>query len=109
MGILSLTVVGAVWMYFIPNLANISIWVVLFSPIAIINGASEEMLWCGVYVRAFGKNVFWACIYPAIGFAFSHISPQLVLPTEEGLVPLQFTSNNAPNNPMQGTPRAVPF
>ena len=86
-GILSLTVVGAVWMYFIPNLANISIGVVLFSPIAIINGVSEEMLWRGVYVRAFGKNVFWACIYPAVGFALSHISPQLVFSTEEGMAP----------------------
>jgi len=78
--ILSLTVVGAIWMYFIPNLTRVSIWVVLFSPITIINGTSEEILWRGVYVKAFGKNVFLGCIYPAIGFALSHISPELVFP-----------------------------
>jgi membrane protease YdiL (CAAX protease family) len=86
-GFLSLTVVGAIWMYFIPNLATVSIWVVLFSPVTIINGTCEEILWRGVYVKAFRKNVFWGCIYPAIGFAFSHISPELVFPADEGMLP----------------------
>jgi membrane protease YdiL (CAAX protease family) len=86
-GILSLTVVGAVWMYFIPSLANVSILVVLFSPITIINGTSEEILWRGVYVKAFGKNLFLGCIYPAIGFALSHISSELVFPATEGILP----------------------
>lgn len=45
-------------MYFIPHLATVSIWVVLFSPVTIINGTSEEILWRGVYVKAFGKHVF---------------------------------------------------
>jgi membrane protease YdiL (CAAX protease family) len=56
--LLSLTVFGAIWMYFIPHLATVSIWVVLFSPVTIINGTSEEILWRGVYVKAFGKHVF---------------------------------------------------
>jgi membrane protease YdiL (CAAX protease family) len=86
-GILSLTVAGAIWMYFIPSLAKVSIWIGLFSPIAIINGTSEEILWRGVYVKAFGRNVFLGCIYPAIGFALSHISPGLVFPAEEGVLP----------------------
>ena len=86
-GILSLTIVGAIWMYFLPSLANISMWIVLFSPIAIINGTSEEALWRGVYVRAFGRSVFWACIYPAAGFALSHVSPQLVFSSEGGMAP----------------------
>ncbi len=85
--ILLLTVVGAVWMYFIPNLAKVSIWVVLFSPITIINGTCEEILWRGVYVKAFGKKVFWGCFYPAIGFALSHIAPELVFPAEGGMLP----------------------
>lgn len=86
-GLLSLTVAGAVWMYFIPNLATVSIWVVLFSPVTIINGTCEEILWRGVYVKAFGKNVFLGCIYPAIGFALSHISSELVFPAEGGMFP----------------------
>lgn len=85
--ILLLTVVGAVWMYFIPNLAKVSIWVVLFSPITIINGTCEEILWRGVYVKAFGKKVFWGCFYPAIGFALLHIAPELVFPAEGGMLP----------------------
>ncbi|MBU0702980.1 MAG: CPBP family intramembrane metalloprotease [Chloroflexi bacterium] len=86
-GLLSLTVVGAIWMYFIPHLSTVSIWIVLFSPVTIINGSCEEILWRGVYVKAFGKNVFLACIYPAIGFALSHISSALVFPAEGGMLP----------------------
>ncbi len=85
--LLFLTVVGAIWMYFIPNLATVSICIVLFSPVAIINGTSEEILWRGVYVKAFGKNVLLGCIYPAIGFAISHLSSELVFPAEGGVFP----------------------
>ena len=84
-GLLSLTVAGAVWMYFIPGLATVSIRVMLFSPVTIINGTCEEILWRGVYVKAFRKNLLLACFYPAAGFALSHISPGLVFPAEGGL------------------------
>lgn len=86
-GILSLTVIGAIWMYFFPNLGKVSIWVVLFSPIAIVNGTCEEILWRGMYVKAFEKNLVLACIYPTIGFALSHISPELVFPAKRGVLP----------------------
>jgi membrane protease YdiL (CAAX protease family) len=86
-GILSLTVIGAIWMYFLPNLGKVSIWVVLFSPVAIVNGICEEALWRGMYVKAFEKKLVLACIYPAIGFALSHISPELVFPAKRGMLP----------------------
>ncbi|MCS6939070.1 MAG: CPBP family intramembrane glutamic endopeptidase [Roseiflexaceae bacterium] len=80
--LLSLTIAGAVWMYFIPGLALVSFGVLLFSPIAIINGTAEEILWRGVYVKAFGHNVVLGCVYPAIGFALFHLAPTLVFPAE---------------------------
>jgi hypothetical protein len=85
--LLSLTIVGAIWMYFIPNLASVSLWIVLFSPVAIINGMCEEVLWRGVYVKAFGRNVFLGCIYPSVGFALTHISPAQVFSAAGGTLP----------------------
>lgn len=54
-------------------------------PIAIINGICEEVLWRGLYVKAFSGNVIPGVIYPSIGFAFWHICPQLVKPAENGM------------------------
>ena len=85
--LLALTLIGAVVAYFIPNLASVSLWIVLFSPIAIVTGLCEEVLWRGTYVRAFGHNALLACVYPALGFAISHISPGLVFPAEGGVWP----------------------
>ena len=56
-------------------------------PVAIINGICEEVLWRGLYVRAFSTNLVLAVVYPSIGFALWHISPQLVLPSESGVWP----------------------
>jgi hypothetical protein len=91
-GLLSITVVGAIWMYYIPNISAVSIWLVLFSPVAVINGICEEILWRGVYVKTFGRSVFWACLYPSIGFALSHLSPQLVFPSQSGMLPFVFST-----------------
>lgn len=85
--LLSLTIAGAFWMYFIPGLASVSLGVLLFSPIAIINGTAEEILWRGVYVKAFEHNVVLGCVYPAAGFALFHLAPTLVFPAEGGAFP----------------------
>jgi membrane protease YdiL (CAAX protease family) len=85
--LLSLTLIGAFVAYFVPNLASVSPWIVLFSPVAIVNGICEELLWRGTYVKAFRHNALLACIYPALGFAISHISPGLVFPAEGGALP----------------------
>lgn len=83
--LLSLTIVGAVWMYFIPGLATVSFGVLLFSPVAILNGTAEEILWRGVYVKAFERNAVLGCVYPAAGFALFHLAPTLVFPAEGGV------------------------
>jgi membrane protease YdiL (CAAX protease family) len=85
--LLALTVVGAVVGYTIPSLARVSLWTVLFAPIAVVNGTCEEVLWRGTYVKAFRQSVVLACIYPAVGFAISHTSPLLVFPPESGVLP----------------------
>jgi membrane protease YdiL (CAAX protease family) len=85
--LLALTIAGAVVGYTIPSLANVSLWIVLFAPIAIVNGTCEEVLWRGTYVKAFRHSVLLACIYPALGFAVSHVSPLLIYPAEGGVVP----------------------
>lgn len=70
-----------------PSLADVSLWILLFSPIAIVNGTCEEVLWRGTYVEAFRHSVLLVCVFPALGFAVSHISPLLVLPGEGGVLP----------------------
>lgn len=56
-------------------------------PVATINGICEELLWRGLYVKAFQGNFVLGVIYPSIGFALWHISPQLVIPAETGIWP----------------------
>jgi membrane protease YdiL (CAAX protease family) len=56
-------------------------------PVAIVNGIAEELLWRGLYVKAFPGNWVLGVVYPAIGFAFWHLSPQLVFPAEGGVWP----------------------
>jgi membrane protease YdiL (CAAX protease family) len=56
-------------------------------PVAIINGICEEMLWRGLYVKTFPSNMLLGFVYPSIGFAFWHISPQFVFPAEGGVWP----------------------
>jgi membrane protease YdiL (CAAX protease family) len=85
--ILALTVAGAVVLYFLPGLRSISPAVILFSPVAIVTGTLEEMLWRGSYVRTFRGNPWLACVYPALGFAVSHLAPELVYPAEGGVLP----------------------
>jgi membrane protease YdiL (CAAX protease family) len=54
-------------------------------PVAIINGICEELLWRGLYVRAFPENPLLGVVYPTVGFALWHISPQLVFPAQTGI------------------------
>jgi membrane protease YdiL (CAAX protease family) len=74
-------------MFFIPNITTTSIAIILIGiPVAIINGTCEEILWRGLYVKYYPNKVMLGLIYPTIGFAFWHISPQLVFPSEGGVI-----------------------
>jgi membrane protease YdiL (CAAX protease family) len=47
-------------------------------PLATINGICEELLWRGLYVRAFPGNFWLGIIFPAIGFALWHLAPRQI-------------------------------
>ena len=49
-------------------------------PLATINGFCEEVLWRGLYVRAFPGNPWLAILFPAIAFALWHLVPLVVFP-----------------------------
>ena len=68
---------------FIPNVASTPLLVIMIGiPAATINGTCEEMLWLGLYVKAFPNKVILGLLYPAIGFALWHFSPHLIFPAE---------------------------
>ena len=48
--------------------------------ISVVNGVAEELLWRGTYASAFPGSAWWGYLYPALGFAVWHFSPQSVFP-----------------------------
>ena len=86
--LLVVIVVVTVVMYPPTSLVSVPIKLLILAvPVAIINGICEELLWRGLYAKAFSGNAILGVIYPSIGFAFWHISPQLVIPAEIGILP----------------------
>lgn len=64
---------------FIVKLKHADLLIILVSlGLALVNATGEEVLWRGVYIRSFPDNVFMGYLYPSIGFALWHISPQSV-------------------------------
>lgn len=59
--------------------------ILLAVPLATINGICEELLWRGLYVRAFPGNPWLGVIVPATGFALWHFIPQTIYPAENQL------------------------
>jgi membrane protease YdiL (CAAX protease family) len=87
--LLLLTTVGALVMYFIPGIAHTPPLLILVAvPAATINGIGEEILWRGLYVKAFPRQALWGVILPSFGFALWHIAPQLVFPSPGGVFSL---------------------
>jgi hypothetical protein len=84
--LLLLITFGAVAMY-VSSFARAPILLIIISiPVAIVNGTCEEILWRGLYVKAFPKKLLFGLVYPAAGFALWHISPQLIFPSEGGIL-----------------------
>lgn len=82
-----LLIFGTLIMYLIPSITEATLVLVLLAiPIAIVHGVGEETLWRGLYVRAFPENTFLGIIYPTVGFALWHLSPQIVFPAENGIL-----------------------
>lgn len=75
------TTAGALGMLSAHDLPNTPLALVLIAiPAAIVTGTCEEILWRGVYVKMFPAQIFWGLIYPSLGFAVWHLSPQLIYP-----------------------------
>ncbi|NOH04832.1 MAG: CPBP family intramembrane metalloprotease [Chloroflexi bacterium] len=75
------TTIGAFGMLLRHNIANTPRMLIVTSiPVAIITGTCEEILWRGLYTKVFPKQVVSGLIYPTIGFAVWHLSPQLIYP-----------------------------
>lgn len=50
-------------------------------PIAVINGALEELLWRGTYLAVFPDRPVRGWLYPSLGFAVWHFAPQSIFPS----------------------------
>lgn len=55
-------------------------------PLTVLNGVLEEVLWRGLYLRAFPDNCWFGVLYPALGFAAWHLAPQAVHPSPLGVL-----------------------
>lgn len=77
------TTAGALGMLSAHDLAKTPWMLVLIAiPTAIITGTCEEILWRGMYVKVFPKQVFAGVLYPTLGFAAWHLAPQLIYPAQ---------------------------
>ena len=81
------TVVGPIFIYFVPNFYKTPLLVVLMSiPLALFHGLCEELFWRGLYVFLFPDNLFFGLIFPTLTFSLWHIAPQIVIPAESGVI-----------------------
>ncbi len=79
--LLGSTTVGAFGMLLGHDLANTPPLLIFIAiPVAVITGTCEEILWRGLYTKVFPKQVISGLVFPAIGFAVWHLSPQLLYP-----------------------------
>jgi membrane protease YdiL (CAAX protease family) len=76
--LLSLTVIGAIAIYLVPNIKTYSVIIFLLGiPFAVINSTCEEILWRGAFIKIFENKIFFSIIYPVIFFTLYHIPFQL--------------------------------
>jgi hypothetical protein len=54
------------------------ILILIAIPTASVNGFCEELLWRGLYVRAFPRNFWLAIIFPSFGFSLWHLAPRQI-------------------------------
>lgn len=77
------TTAGAMGMLASNDIANTPLLLIILSvPVAIISGTCEEILWRGLYTKIFPGKLFAGFLYPSLGFAIWHLSPQLIYPSK---------------------------
>lgn len=73
---------------FFSRIANVDFKILVLSfVLAAVNAFCEEVLWRGLYVKIFDRNIILGYIIPAIGFAIWHIAPNAVNASKQGVVP----------------------
>jgi membrane protease YdiL (CAAX protease family) len=72
----------AVFMYWSGFVSAPPPLILIAIPMAAINGICEEILWRGLYVKEFPNDPWLGVVFPALGFALWHFSPQTVIPAE---------------------------
>jgi membrane protease YdiL (CAAX protease family) len=85
--LLLLTTLGAACISFLADVATapLVVWLIAI-PIEVVHGTGEEVLWRGLYVASCPGQPLLAILYPTLGFALWHLSPQLVFPCEGGIL-----------------------
>lgn len=79
--------VGSLAMGWVPP-AELSLAVIAVAVgFAVINGIAEELLWRGVFITLFPRQLWWGLIYPSLAFGLWHLAPQIIDPAEGGPIP----------------------
>jgi membrane protease YdiL (CAAX protease family) len=79
--------VGAIVTRFIPELREVGPGIVLVSlAIAALNTVAEELLWRGVFITLWPRDIVLGWLWPAIGFGAWHLAPQVIHPSSLGPV-----------------------
>ena len=77
--LLAVPIIGAIAAKLIPGMAGYAKESILIAILIIstpfCNGFFEELLWRGVYVKLFPKNIFFRMIWPSIWFGIWHYVP----------------------------------
>jgi predicted cobalt transporter CbtA len=50
----------------------------------VLNALGEELLWRGVFVETFPRDLVRGALWPLAGFAVWHLAPQSILPSALG-------------------------
>jgi membrane protease YdiL (CAAX protease family) len=67
---------------FLPKVSSVTTPILIVSVFfAVFNGTLEEVLWRGAFLRAFPDDQLRGYWYPAVGFGYWHLAPQVIFPS----------------------------
>ena len=91
LALLSLPLLLAYTAVFPRLLLEANVVVILASAaIAVVNGTVEEVLWRGLYLRAFPGQLWLGYLWPTLGFAVWHVASQSIAPSQYPGGPVAF-------------------
>lgn len=85
LALLAWPAVGAITTRFIPEIGSATPAMLgTILGVAVANAFLEEILWRGVYITLWPRNLWLGWLWPAIGFAAWHFAPQVIHPSSMG-------------------------